>query len=184
TGVAYLGVVAKSQKTKEWRTEEVLAGAFLESKNHDAAELWWDSTRALHTQFSLGRGAISAGNWQDDVFPPALRFVFTLTEEGLAAGDAVVLGDLTVGQRNLRISDPELFADLESGEAAAMRLGDEWVEVQQVDGRELKVRRGIRQTRGLRHPAGTPVVVGRSFQRTIAIPAYRSWFRGPGEQGR
>ena len=162
--------------------EAVAASRGSEPRFYDGvAELWWDSTRSSYDGFSLDIGAASATNWEDDVFPSAVRVSLGLSQEGRSASDANVLGDVPGNVRSIRISNSELFNEIDEGGPRFLRVGDEWMEVQEATGFDLRVRRGARSTDASTHDAGAPVIVGRSFERTISIPANRSWFRGPGE---
>ncbi|HGY89677.1 MAG TPA: prepilin-type N-terminal cleavage/methylation domain-containing protein [Planctomycetes bacterium] len=181
TGILYFGLVCWSQNTKEWREEEVLSGGGLGRKPNDWSELWWDSTRGLYEPFGLGVGGASLGDTEDDVYPKRLRIVVTFAPEG-AASTASLVGDVGTRERNVRISDPELFAELDAGRGPRhLRIEDEWMEVVAADGPDLQVRRGVRGTPPARHVSGSAVLAGRTFRRDLIVPAGRSFFRRAGE---
>ncbi len=181
TGILYFGLVCWSQDTREWREEEVLSGEALGRKPNDWGELWWDSTRGLYEPFGLGVGGNSLADTEDDVYPKRLRIVVTFAPEGAAAAASLV-GDIGNRERNLRISDPELFAEFDAGRGPRhLRIEDEWMEVVAVDGPDLRVRRGVRGTPPARHVSGSAVLAGRTFRRDLVVPAGRSFFRRAGE---
>ena len=181
SGISWFGVVAWGQETREWDAERVLSGEYLGQKNHDRSELNWDSTRGKIEAFGLHRGAASASVFEDDVFPSALHFVATFVQEGGTIQDATLVGDLPANLRNFRLSDAKALADFDRGGSRHLRIDDEWMEVQGVNGVEVRVARGVRGTTAARHAGASPVLIGRRVERTITIPASRSWFRGPGE---
>jgi hypothetical protein len=56
-----------------------------------------------------------------------------------------------------------------------MKIGHEWVEAGDSDGVTLAIgRRGLLGTATSAHPAGTPVLYGRRFERVIPLPSPRS----------
>lgn len=182
SGVAFFGMVCWGQNTKEWETERVLSGASLVAgRDNEFSELWWDSTRGLYSQFGLRRSKASAGNFVDDVFPSRAQFVMTFLEDGGDGAEARLIGDLPAANRNVRISNPGLFEEFEAGGPSFLRIGDEWMRVTNVSGRDLRVVRASRETLTAKHSADAPVRVGRTFKKTIEIPANRTYFRGPGE---
>lgn len=182
SGIAFFGMVCWGQNTVEWETDRVLSGASIQAGNgNQMSELWWDSTRGLHSQFGLHRGAGSGQRWEDDVFPSRAQFVMTFLEEGSAGPEATLLQPVPTAHRNVRISNPSLFEELEAGGPRFLRVDDEWMEVTDVSGRDLRVRRAVRETSSASHAGGAAVRVGRTFVKTIEIPANRTYFRGPGE---
>ena len=178
TGIAYFAVIFWGQETTEWETTRVLDGQGLRSSNAGASglgELVWDSTRGTVTRFGLFRGTGSATIFDDDVFPRRARIVMTVVEESVDGADARLVGGAASRTRTIQVTKPELFED---GGARFLRVDNEWMEVESVTGRTLRVRRGARRTAVSNHDGGAPVLVGRTFEREIEIPAWRSFFAG------
>ena len=183
SGILYFGMALWSQDTLEWGTDRTLDGYAIGAEGRrELSELWWDSTRSRYESFSLHKGQASAANFEDDVFPSKVRLVMTVVPEGALMPDARLTTSASAQGKNLRIDRTDVF-EVEVGEEARyLKVGDEWVKVRSVAGRDLVVERGARATRTSKHDAGTPVMMGRTFRMTIEIPAHRSWFLGPGER--
>ncbi|MEZ6196099.1 MAG: prepilin-type N-terminal cleavage/methylation domain-containing protein [Planctomycetota bacterium] len=179
SGVLRFGLLFWSQNTEDWDAERALDGQFLGSRDHRGAELWWDSTRGLHSEFGLHLGAASTTVLDDDVFPARALLGLALGPEG-EEPEAALVGDLGAELNRATISNAGALAErLESG-TAYVRIDDEWLAVEEVDGNRLSVRRGARGTAAVRHAAGAPVAIPREFRRAIELPASRSWFSGGG----
>ena len=181
SGVIWFGLLCWSQHTREWEAERVLDGQGLSSGDGPSewSEFWWDSTRARHEKFGLHRGASSAGNAEDDVFPSRVRLVVTFAKDGGRA-DARLAGRIDGKTRFVRVTNVDAL-DPDNPQARYLRVDDEWMEVVSISGNELTVARGVRSTSAVRHENSAPVLVGRSFVHDIEIPAARSFFQGPGE---
>jgi len=180
SGIIWFGLVCWSQHTRSWEEEKVLDGQGLGRDGPtEWAELWWDSTRARHGAFGLHRGASSANNPEDDVFPRRVRLVVTLARDGDAA-DARLAGRINASTRLVRITNVEAL-DPDDVRSRYLRIGNEWMEVLSVSGSELTVARGVRSSGAVRHENGEPVLIGRTFVHDIEIPASRAYFQGPGE---
>lgn len=180
SNIAYFGVLFWGQTTTDWRAEEALDGLGELGPKSDWAggHAIWDSTRGRLSAFGLGRGEASLKVYDDDVFPARAQLVVTLADDGGAQG--LTAGETSANSKFVRVTNPKAFA-ASAGGATFVKVGAEWMETIAVDGAQVTVKRGMRRTEPTTHPSGTEYLVGRSFVRSIEIPANRSWFRGPGE---
>lgn len=179
--VAYFAVLFWSQASESWMTAETLDGRGIGVRDGSwrGSEYFWDSTRGRLSEFSLSRGAGSLQNYRDDIFPSRAMIVMTLASGGSADGGLVV-GKIPQDAKTIGVTNPKAVkAAAENG--GYVKIGDEWVRVRSVDGNQMTVDRGVRQTTPSVHEPGTPYFAGRTFTKVVEIPAHRVYFRGPGE---
>jgi prepilin-type N-terminal cleavage/methylation domain-containing protein len=171
-------VLCFGQGTESWDEEAALAGR----ATAGGSLREWDSTRGQlpATRFALARGPASRDDPRDDVFPSRVRIV--LHQARGATPDARLRRGATADDGVLRLSGALDLFDLEDGKGLPVKVGREWVEVIGLAGTDLRVRRLARGGGSLiaAHPAGTPVFLGKSFRKTVAIPARRSHFGAAG----
>jgi type II secretory pathway pseudopilin PulG len=142
----------------------------------------WDSTRGLLPAgdglagFRHARGAISLVDADDDVFPEAIRITVILAPPPGQAPRVELVADLQGSSGSLRV-------DLKNGQRlrqlgatmSPMKIGHEWVVAGDCDGISIAIgRRGLLGTATTAHPAGTPVLYGRRFERIVPLPSPRS----------
>ena len=181
SGLIYFGAVLWGQETEQWDMERVLNGDGLGArKSNGLSELWWDSTRSRYENFSLHVGDNSALFFEDDVFPSRIRFVMTFVQDGRASADAHLVGTVKGNTRHVSIDNGDLFDESGGQVPTHLRIDDEWLEVTSSSGRKLTVIRGSRKTAGAKHESGADVRIGRTFQQTIEIPAFRTSFATAG----
>ncbi len=141
----------------------------------------WDSTRGLlpagegFSGFRHGRGPTSRALADDDVFPSAVRITLVVAPPPGESPSAELASDVPASTGTLRV-------DVQNGrylkklgtDARVLKLGQEWVEVAESDGSTLLLtRRGLYGTAPSIHLAGTKVLTGRRFERTIALSCGR-----------
>ncbi len=142
----------------------------------------WDSTRGLlnegdcYAGFRHARGPGSVADADDDVFPSAVRIMVVVAPPPGEAPFAQTVQDLPASGGTMRV-------DLINGrylkklgaQARVLKIGQEWVEAAETDGMSLLItRRGLFGTAASIHLAGTKILVGRRFERTVPLPAARS----------
>lgn len=180
SGVARFGLVFWGQNTEEWRTQDVLDGAYLGKKSNRAAELHWDSTRGIDAAFGLHVGGGSRQAWEDDVFPSRAMMVLSLAPEG-GEPESTLVGGLSGGASKFQVSNPGPLEDLIEAGKAYVRIDEEWIAIEAADGNRLEGRRGARGTTEARHDPGAEVMIPREFRKVVDMPAARSWFQNGGE---
>lgn len=141
----------------------------------------WDSTRGLlpsgegYAGFRHARGPASLPIADDDVFPTAVRLTLVVAPPPGEAPVAELAGDVPASTGALRVDvlNGRYLARL--GELGRiLKLGHEWVEVAESDGTSLLlIKRGLWGTTPSIHLAGTKVLNGRRFERTVALSCAR-----------
>lgn len=138
----------------------------------------WDSTRGLIPSddpgFPFGRGPESLLDGSDDMFPVRVRLTLVLDEAaGPAAGGTLAE---PVGPETQRIELASTGFLREQAAPDAVLVDGEWMRVTGMDGRALRVERGIRGTQAVGHQDGARVRAGTTFERVLELPAAReSW---------
>jgi hypothetical protein len=142
----------------------------------------WDSTRGIlpagegYQGFRHARGPSSLEDPDDDVFPEAVRVTVILAQPPGEAPQASLQNELQASTGTIRV-------DVRNGQhlrklgstLTLMKVGHEWVEGGDSDGSTLALgRRGLLGTASTHHPPGTPILIGRRFERVIALPSPRS----------
>lgn len=141
----------------------------------------WDSTRAVvpagdgWTGFRHARGKASLALAEDDCFPDAVRVTLVVAPPPGEGPQAQLASDVPASSGTVRAEVVNGRYLRRLGESARhVKLGHEWVEVRDHDGVSmLIVGRGLFGTAPALHEAGTPVLTGRRFARTIALPCGR-----------
>src|SRR5262249_4814911 len=142
----------------------------------------WDSTRGIlplgegYQGFRHARGPSSLEDPDDDVFPQAVRVSVILAQPPGEAPQASLQNELQPATGTIRVDVRNGQHLRKLGSALQlMKVGHEWVEGGDCDGAALTLgRRGLLGTAATHHPAGTPLLTGRRFERVIALPSPRS----------
>jgi hypothetical protein len=167
-------VLGFGQTSEDWEEDSVLDGA----RRQSGAFGQWDSTRGLLSgaAFPLAVGPDSVADERDDVFPRRVRIVLQVARG--SRPDALVRTGLGAEDEILRVNSARELPD-ETFEDRYVKVGREWMQLTG-SGDDLRVLRGKRQTKALLalHPAGTPVFAGKTFRKTLALPAKRSYWVG------
>jgi prepilin-type N-terminal cleavage/methylation domain-containing protein len=179
SGVARFGLLFWGQNTEEWEATRALDGAFLGKRAHRGGELVWDSTRSAQAGFGLHVGGASAELWEDDVFPSRAMLVLSLAPDG-GEPESVLVGAVSAAQDKFSISNLGSIEETIDSGSAYLRIDEEWIAVEALQGTQLETRRGARGTIPARHDPGSSVLIPREFRKVVEMPASRSWFSGGG----
>lgn len=142
----------------------------------------WDSTRGVipagssEEAFAFARGSASLENADDDIFPLAIRITVVVAPPPGEALEARLSEDLPADLRSVpvQVEGGRFLRKLGPGNHY-LRIHQEWLEISETDGRTLLLlRRGQRGTTAVDHPAGSKVLVGRQFQRTVRLDMTRA----------
>ena len=126
--------------------------------------------------FRHARGPSSLEDPDDDVFPQAIRVTVILAQPPGEAPQASLQNELQAATGTVRVDVRNGQHLRKLGSALTlMKVGHEWVEGGDSDGSTLALgRRGLLGTASTHHPPGTPILIGRRFERVIALPSPRS----------
>ncbi len=168
TGILGLDVLCWGPDTRDW--ERGTSGG----RNASSAFERWDSTRGIldPAAFLLAVGPASVADVRDDVYPRRVRIVVTLARPGRP--DAHLSSKLGPADTSLSVDSPDRLPH-DGDENQAVNVGGEWVEIVAHEfGSKRIVRSGTTSAKGgtILLP-GTPVWVGRRFERTINLPEPR-----------
>lgn len=141
--------------------------------------LYWDSTRAVlaapdggdRRRFDTFRARSSLTDPRDDIFPAKVRIELTLREHPAAGSTTFLTRVAGPGDTELYVQEP---GRLPPGGGHVL-IDEEWIEYSHVEGNRVVVApggRGARNTTPAQHDL-SEVVVGRTFVRVVAIPAWR-----------
>jgi len=108
----------------------------------------------------------------EPLFPRRLRVVIEVEGPQDARRRAELAAPLAPEDLEMSVARPELLPP--SG--SLVLVGEEWVEIG-YPGSRTTIRRAQRGTAARPHRAGTPVQIGRRFEREIAIPLHREDWR-------
>jgi len=142
----------------------------------------WDSTRGVlpdgdgWTGFRHARGPVSLKDADDDVFPTAIRLSVIMADPPDQGPQAEIAGDLpaTSGTARVDLLNGRYLRKL-GATARYVKIGHEWAQAAESDGQSLVlVARGLWGTTPVVHLAGSKVLVGERFERTIPLPCGRS----------
>ena len=135
----------------------------------------WDSARAglfdgdsggrARGEFPFDLGVWSEGDGTDDVFPHWLRITMVVSGAG---PDTRTSSRVERDSTTVRLVQSDDVPDPDFG-PAFVKIGPEWVRVEQRGIRELQVARGKRGTTAREHRAGTPVYVGRQVDLFVRV---------------
>jgi prepilin-type N-terminal cleavage/methylation domain-containing protein len=137
----------------------------------------WDSTRGMLVSnddmgFRLNKGKESFNFSGDDIWPRVVRVQLARAEERTELSESFGPADMrfTLLSNNFATGHGELFG-------ALMKVGAEWLTVTGRDGARTDIfvveQRGLRDTRALTHPDGTPVYFGKVQDFDILCPSFR-----------
>ena len=176
--VLYLGFRFWTPHTTTWADKPVSArGRGQES----GPSHYWDSTRALldvsRVEPYWRRHSDSLSDFSDDVFPELVEVTLVIANRhgplGLRLAD-----DMGEKDQEFQVTDP--IEPPPEGEKLYLLVEREWVAVQSVNGRTLRVApkgRGARWTRAARHIRGSRVEEGVTLRRVVPLPSFRSELR-------
>lgn len=173
TGILGFWILCQSQATEDWAEEIVLEG---KGRGTDSM-MTWDSTRGLldRDAFSLALGPGSVADPRDDIYPRAVRLVLHVARGGRP--DATVRRTMREDHNAVEVNTTEGFPVGDSDDKF-IKIGGEWMFVTEHDSGRARVQRRRRGSgsRTAIHRAGDDVWVGRTFRKTLALPAARSWW--------
>jgi hypothetical protein len=164
TGILRLDLLCWGPDTTDW--DRGTSGA----RNPLAAFERWDSTRGIldASAFALAVGPASAFDTRDDVYPRRVRAIVTLARTGRP--DARLASKLGPSDVTLSVDATDRLPH-EGDENQSVNVGGEWVDIVRHDFASKRIApRPAPASGGTTHPAGTPVWVGRQFERTINLP--------------
>ena len=177
SGVTHLGFKFWLPTTTTW--DEDVKPLSSNPKNRPAGPaLQWDSTRAVLTekdvrsgQFAFRANPESLADPSDDLFPS--RIEVTVVIRGSAEFPSLDLA------REVGAKDTMIWLSSVAGlpHEGYIRVGDEWMRYESIQGDALKLKksgRGARGTKAAKHLIGTEVDVGTTFRRVVEIPAHRA----------
>jgi len=151
--------------------------------------LWWDSARAADSPFEsdpvkgeyrLDRGGRSLADTHDDTLPRAVRVILVMAEDG----------DGRVARLERRLEPDSRRMTVDDGFAIPygiryLMVGEEWVEVEKVDGNVIRLKgRGLFGTGARDHRPRTAVRAGTTFVRIFRMPAVMDDWTRPDETPR
>lgn len=173
TGILGLWILCEAQSTEDWGEEDVMEG---KGASHLAFRNW-DSTRGMldREQFPLAVGPASRDDPRDDVFPRRVRVIMQVAR-GLKP-EAVLRRSLIPESQALDLNTTKLFPPTDDGNLYA-KVGGEFMRIERHEGSSAVVTRHRRGTssKATVHRAGTQVFLGRTFRKTLRIPASRSYW--------
>jgi prepilin-type N-terminal cleavage/methylation domain-containing protein len=169
--VLHFGVRCWSPDTTAWEA--------LPASDDVSALRVWDSTRGLFDPddpaFPYGMGEDSLLDGHDDMFPPVVQIVLILDpfqEDRVAPGQLAL--DVGPDATRVRLVSGRLGGDDRVPDA--IWIGGEWLGVTSRINNELVVERGLWGTAPRQHAQGSPVRVGRRFERVVVLPTARENF--------
>lgn len=137
----------------------------------------WDATGArrldptLHT-FNRAYSALPAYRGEP-LLPRRVRLVLEVEAPSDTDRRATLSVPLAPDETEMVVAEPR---HLPAPGTLAL-LGEEWIRVVRVSGSRVRVERALRGTGSLGHRIGTPVQVGRRFEREVTIPLFREDWR-------
>ena len=141
----------------------------------------WDSTRGIlpleraegpHA-FRHARGAATRNDPSDDIFPPRILITVVVTAGKNHGRAARLRKNLDPYGKRIAVDVPGVFEDWTHGERY-VRIDSEWIRFSRVDGGDLVVlERGARNTIPSPHKRGCAVLVGKTYEAQVEIPAGR-----------
>lgn len=147
---------------------------------------FWDSTRSLPKGRLRADGSVeivppdpklfgtfldvaSRSDPRDDILPPRVKVTLVVREPEAAESSTTLLRDARATDTELVVTEPDRVP-----KTGWVYLDHEWIEVDDRTGDRLHVKaRGTRGTQAAQHAGGAEVVVGRTFESVIALPASR-----------
>ncbi len=170
TDILGLWLLCMGQGSASWEEQLVLEGR----GNAQMALLNWDSTRGVLPPqlFPLARAG-SATVPEDDIYPRAVRMVLQVARRDRP--DAWLRGSLREEHQVVGLTTTRDLPE-EDEQDQCIKLGTEWMELGARSSGDVSVRRGVRRSRASALGPGTPVYVGRTFRKTVAIPGRRSFW--------
>ena len=164
-----------TQFTTTWRSGPCLRNP---TDREESGPLdYWDSTRALlrpadpHPRHvHLFRGPASLQDPRDDVLPQKVYVALTVRERPEAGTSTFLARPLGATDREVWLEDTSRCPPY----GGHVLVDQEWIRYERVDGDALVVApdgRGARGTEPAEHQG--EVVVGRTFELVVAVPAYR-----------
>lgn len=162
--------------TADWEAPFLLAEEVARGERGLGPAERWDSTRGLDPAFPYYRGAGSLADARDDILPRRVQIVLVVADRGL--GDTTLAAPVGADATWLPLVRTVGFPP--AGWTCA-RVGAEWVRYEAKDALGLRVApdgRGVRATLAEAHPAGTPVVSGRTYSVVVSMPAVREMVVG------
>jgi type II secretory pathway component PulJ len=173
TGIIGMNVLCWGPGTRDW--ERATSGARRPSSAFDT----WDSTRGIldAAGFSLAAGPASILDMRDDLYPSRVRIALTLARPGRP--DARLSRRLTPSDETIAVTAIDQLPN-EGDDNQTVMIGGERVEIV---GHEMGQKKIVRPALkpgmdGFILSAGTPVYVGKRFERTINLPDPRPSYEG------
>ncbi|MGE0711108.1 MAG: type II secretion system protein J [Planctomycetota bacterium] len=181
--VIYFECLFRSQYTRTWSTRYP---ALREPRDKEVPGPldYWDSTRALVSfqgaddrEFHTFLGADSLTDPRDDIFPSAVQVTVVLEEANFAGSSTFLTAPVGAQDTEILVQDPNRIYERSpdgSPRLGYVRIGDEWIEFDEVRGRALHVtKRGARRTTPADHDLSDEVFAGQSFTVVLECPAWR-----------
>ena len=170
TDVLYFNIDYWSQETTSWDEPK---------KNQSGGpEKIWDSTRGIDAfplnRFFLHRdSSFTLNDPEDDVFPEKVRFTVTVDSPMPRCTWTRLSDEINESATTIYVEDTRGFPD--GGDDAFIKIDDEWMLVKKKTQDTLVIaKRGVRGTKAAGHNANAVARVGRTFQRVVYIPNFRS----------
>lgn len=109
----------------------------------------------------------------EPLFPRRIRLVLEVEAPADAKRRAALAAPLAPEDTEMIVSRPELVP----APGTLVLLGEEWIRVQRVSGTRVRIERAQRGSGARPQRAGTPLQVGRRFEREIQLPLFREDWR-------
>jgi prepilin-type N-terminal cleavage/methylation domain-containing protein len=171
TDVLYLGFEYWGQNTSSWKETD-------KRLKTTGPEYVWDSTRSIALNglkdFSLHRGADSAADTEDDVFPEKIRITVTVDSSMPRCVFTKLvdqMGESDLGR--ISVEGTKGFPDPDDQDPYLL-IDGEWVRFKKRTADTFEIsQRGARGTAPRAHAAKAVVRTGKTFRRVVYLPNWR-----------
>ena len=157
-----------SQRTRQWGDGSNVTGTSTALRVWDSARGGWLTDMLAGGTFPLDRGPQSLDDPRDDVQPHAILVRCVVAQPAEFAAEGLLAAPLDIDDTAASLYDGSRFPGRVEG--GFIKLRGEWIGYASREGdRLIGLRRGLRDTKVLEHPAGTRVHVGRSVEFVVPL---------------
>ena len=157
-----------SQRTRQWGDGSNVTGTSTALRVWDSARGGWLTDMLAGGTFPLDRGPQSLDDPRDDVQPHAILVRCVVAQPAEFAAEGLLAAPLDIDDTAASLYDGSRFPGRVEG--GFIKLRGEWIGYASREGdRLIGLRRGLRDTKMLEHPAGTRVHVGRSVEFVVPL---------------
>jgi prepilin-type N-terminal cleavage/methylation domain-containing protein len=174
--VVHLGFHFWTPYTTTWDSDHRPVRWFKGNEDKSGPLDYWDSTRAIlkpegndHRYFDTFLSDTSLNNPDDDLLPMRVKVTLVVREGDSAESTTYLFRALNPSDKVVYVGEPDRLP-----KEGWVRVGHEWIRYDAVEGNRLSVvERGGRGTRAVDHGLNDEVLIGRTFEIVVDLPAAR-----------